>query len=366
MTQKAELSSMTDAQLRAYLFDVNYDQMSFTQATANYMQTLIETEAQSEKTASETMTSETDSQNNITSQTQQSNQNYINELQKEQQMQPSSLPSWLSDVISAFSVLAAVVTLNPVLIGISSAAFMLQVSGLQQKMMQAACGDDPSKQAAFSFGFAMGEALVGGAASAGGDVMAAANVTEDAAEATTQTAGQVAKNFVKYTATYLGQALMLDNFWPEFFQGPCKMSQEDATILGMFMGIGFGVASTAAASASEDAMTSALRNRLANLSDPAHTIFRIVMTSLNLMGDGFQIASGVDGIEVSKQFKKLSEFEKDVIAPTMGQMALLQSAASGLNSMITQTENALQAIADDSAANNQTFSSFADMFRPAQ
>ncbi len=364
MAEKVEpLSSMTDAQLRAFLFDTHYDQMSFIQATAAYMQKITETEASSEKTAAETMNSETDSQNKVTSLTQKMNDKYVEELEELAEMQPSSVPGWLGDIVSAFTVLAAIVTLNPVMIGISSLAFILQVSGLQKKMMDAACGDDPTKQAAFSFGFAMGEALVGGVASTASDAVAASNAAESGAEAATQTAGQIAKKFVKYTLTYLGEGLMLDNFWPEFFQGPCKMSQEDATICGMFVGIGFGLASTAAAGASEDAMTSALRNRMSKLSDPAHAIFRTLMTTLTLVGDGFQIGSGVDMLNISAQFKKLADFEKHVISDTMGKMSILQTTSMGLTSLINQTQNVLQVIGDDSVANNQTFSSFADMFR---
>ncbi|HSW71489.1 MAG TPA: hypothetical protein VLH77_05870 [Gammaproteobacteria bacterium] len=349
-----KLSSMTDAQLRAYLFDEHFDQMSFAQVTAAYMQDMTQTEASSMKNISETMNTETDVQKGFTDLCKELNDQYITALNN--QPSTSSMPDWLSDVIGGLMVAISILTLNPVAIGMSCAMFAMNFTvggkSLMSMMTEAAVGDDPSKKASFEFGFALGMAACGGAASA------ASGVTEAAAEAGATTTGL----FVKSTLTNLGQTLMMDNFWPDFFQGVCKMSPEDAAILGMFVGITFGMASAAKAAASEDGMTAALRSKVASMGDKALRMIRLINVGLNLVTDGFRAYQGGQEIEISQQYKTLANYQRDVMAPTMSKLGLVQALSAGIGSMLTVTQNLLQSESDTSNAINQTFASFADMF----
>lgn len=372
------LTSMSNEQLRQFLlYDDHFDQMSFIQITADYMQKVTETEATSVKDSSQTMTTETQAQNGMTVLTKALNDDVIKEIAEEQAMQASSMPDWLGDVVSGFMFLASIITLNPFIIGMAAVNFAMnfKVNGVSlMTKFEDACGcDSPTSRAEFELGFAAGEAVCCAGASVGGDIAAAKTAAEAGAEAgveaganAAKTLGQRALDFVKYFMTYLFQGLALDNFWQDFFKGPCKMSDENSMILGMFAGMVCGIGSSISAASTEDAITTAFRNKLASLSDSTQQLFRYFGAAMNLTGDGFQMASGVLSIEIGEQFKKLADFVRNVMADSMGRLSLAQSLTNGINMMMTQTQQTLGIISDDAVSMNQTFSSYADMFRAAQ
>lgn len=360
--QIEKLSSMTDSQLKAYLFGNHFDQMSFIEVTAAYMQDLTKTEASSVKNISETMNTETTIQGKFADLDKAMNDEYVKDLQLQAEMSPSSMPDWLGDVVSGLMFLASIVTLNPVMIGMSAAMFAMNftVNGksLMSMMTTAAVGDDPTKRAEFEFGFAAGMALAGGSASALSGVGAAVEAGATAAEVAVQTLGQM----VKYFFTYLPQGLMMDNFWPDFFQGVCKMSPEDAALLGMVVGITCGIASSAMAGASEDQLTQSLRNKMGSLSANAQQMFRYLMVGLNVTGDAFRVGSGAEELKISQQYQTLADFQRDVMAPVMSKLSLVQALSGGIGSMLKLTEDAMHTLSSDATAINQTFSAYGNMF----
>ncbi len=371
------LSSMTNEELRNYLF-FNSDQKSFIQATSEYIVNLTETEATAVKDASESLRSETNVQNGLVISTKEINDEVTQEIKKEEAEEHKAKRrakrlGILSDVAGGLMVLASVITLNPALIALSTTAFTLQVSGGMNKMTNAV-SHDPNVRAGFEFGFAAGEALACGGAGLAGDAQVAsqqmakggAEAAEVAAQRASITTAQQIGTALNYSKNYLGQSLMLDNFWQDFFQGPCKMSSEDAMILGMVVGVGVGMLSMMASGASEDGLTQMARNKFNSLSDQGQQLFRKFLLTVNLMGDGAQVGTGVESTEVSTEYKALATFIHDAMAVSMKNFTLTQSLTSETNGMISQTENMLQAVTDDGAVEAQTFSSYGEMFRAAQ
>lgn len=404
------LASMSDAELRAFLFDDDdYSKMNFIQATTAYITAMNETEASTMKTISETMNTETEMQSGFTEMDKSLNDAYVKALEAEPSA-PSGMPDWLNDLVSGLTAVLSILTFNPVMIGMSFAMFAMnfQVSGKSLMSMmedQMFSKDDYKDRAAFEFGFALGMAAAGGAVSASSMGSTAAQASENAALAETSTAeememsvmrsasgaaadveaaetsetasaanakdisstqtqrlGDFMSTWGKFTAQYLGMTLMQDGFWNDFFQGPCGMDSEDAAIAGMFAGIAFAGFSSYKCATSEDGLTTALRDKLTQMGPKGQFYLRLLTVGLNLIGDGFRLGSGIEEIKIASQYNDLGDFIKNVLAPALSKLTFVQGLSQGMNSMSTLTQASLQSATDTAGMVNQTFAAFGHMW----
>lgn len=346
---------MTEAQLRALLFTPKQDG-SFFQSTSDYMSTLTQTESQLVTNLSAVLQAETNEQDQLTQLTQEQTDKVNNAYQEQADMQPHSMPSWLSDVLSVFMFLVSVVTLDPVMIGISGSAMVMQVSGLQKQMVDAVSHGDTNIAAAFEFGMGIGEAM------AAGGLSAIRTATEEIpAELANLTS---ARRFVKNTLAYSGQTLLQNNFWSDFFQGPCGMDETGAMILGMVVGLGGAVGTSFLSE--EGGLAKALKAGFDKAFKNPEKVLQMYSLLIGLATSGFQVGASVEQIKIGKEYEKLASFEKDVLAPADGQLALFQGIEAAAMMAASSTQDTMSTLLDATADEVQTFRALGAMYSNIQ
>jgi len=361
------IEKLTNDQLRALLFNPN-DHISFMEATAEYMEKVTEVQAKQMNDVSKTLSAENDIQDSLAALSK-AQGDRVNQLyQQEADMQPSSMPSWLQDTLLVFTFLVTCLTLDPVLIGLAGFGMVMQMSGGQNALVKAACGDNKDAAAGFEFGMAMGEALLAGGASSALGGKIATDVAEEAAEQATSRLSRVfSSTTLKNTLAYSGQTLMQNNFWNDFLQGPCKMDEQSAFALGMFLGMGTAIGTSFAAE--DTGLAQLFKNKLSTLlakkGMDADSILRWGSLVLNVTQGGFQIGSSAVEIQIGQQYVRLADFHRDVMGPNTAKYSILQDVFGSMSPLISSTQEAMSKIADDATAENQTFSALGNMFRQA-
>lgn len=365
------IEHLSNAGLHQFLFGV-HDNQNFIQATAEYMADLSETQSKQITNLSQILTYESQAQGALVDITKKQTEEVNQAYQEQAEMQTSGLPDWVSKyLMPAFNFLLSALTLDPVMIGISGFSMSMQMSGLQQKLIQAVCGDNAGKAAAFEFGLSMGEALVGGLGSA---AKATTVVEEEVEEEAMQTGGLASETFsgrltssanLKNVLSYLGQTLMQNNFWMDFFRGPCKMSDTAAMALGMVMGMGFTLGTSACAE--ENGLAQAFKGRLqARWGDSFEKLLSKMNLGLNLITSGLEVTSSAIAIQNGQVQEELADFTRSVMGPNASKLALYQSLLGEWTPTISLTQETMSQLASSAADQSRTFNSLAEMFRIAQ
>ncbi len=359
MATTSNIESLSNGQLRALLFGPN-EHEGFFQATSEYMNDLNTLQSHEITNGTQILTLETNAQNTLTTLTEQQTQQVNQDYQQEAAMQPPSMPSWLSDLVSVFMFLGSCITLDPVLIGVTGTGLVMQASGGQAAMVQAVCGDNEDLKAGFEFGVAATEALIAGGASL---IAAGEQVSEEAsAQAAQMTWKSFAKSFAKNTLSYSGQTLLQNNFWLDFFQGPCQMGDTAGMIVGMIFGVGFAMG--ASAFSEENGLTRLFKGKIwAKWGQNAEKYLRWFTLGINIGAAGFEVGASVQNFEIGKAFLNLADFQKNKLAPAESTLAFYQGLAAGWIPVITTTQSNISSLTEFASAENQTFGALANMFK---